>query len=48
MKLTLEEIKKIARGALEVEEADGVFTFHRFEKEARDYYFQRSSQTRGK
>ncbi len=38
MKLTLDDVKKITAGALEITENDGAFTFCRFEKEARDYY----------
>ena len=42
MKLTLDQVKMITAGALEIEERDGEFVFYRFEKEARDHY---SSQT---
>ena len=38
MKLTLEDVKKITAGALEITENDGTFTFCRFEKEAMDHY----------
>ncbi len=42
MKLTLDQVKMITAGALEIEERDDEFVFYRFEKEARDHY---SSQT---
>ena len=38
MKLTLDQVKKITAGALEIAERDGEFIFYRFEKDARDYY----------
>lgn len=38
MKLTLDDVKKITSGALEITENDGVFSFCRFEKEAGEYY----------
>ena len=38
MKLTLDDVKKITTGALEITENDGVFGFCRFEKGAQDYY----------
>lgn len=48
MKLTLNDVKKITRGALEIEECDGEFIFHRFEKAARDYYSTTTPQYFGK
>ena len=38
MKLTLDDVKKITAGALEITEEDGIFSFCRFEKGAKDYY----------
>ena len=38
MKLTLDQVKQITAGALEIAERDGEFIFYRFEKDARDYY----------
>ena len=38
MKLTLDDVKKITAGALEITEEDGMFSFCRFEKGAKDYY----------
>ena len=38
MKLTLDDVKKITSGALEITETDGVFSFCRFEREAKEYY----------
>ena len=38
MKLTLEDVKKITAGALEITENDGVFAFCRFGKDAKEYY----------
>lgn len=48
MKLTLDDVKKITSGALEIEESDGVFTFHRFEAAAREYYSATTPQYYGK
>ncbi len=48
MKLTLDEVKKITSGALEITECDGIFTFHRFEKDAREYYSTTTPQYYGK
>lgn len=48
MKLTFDEVKKITRGALEIEESEGVFTFHRFEARAREYYSTTTPQYFGK
>ncbi len=48
MKLTLNDVKKIARGALEIEERDGIFTFHRFEAGAREHYAAHSAGFNGK
>ncbi|MBR6577355.1 MAG: SGNH/GDSL hydrolase family protein [Clostridia bacterium] len=38
MKLTLEDVKKITSGALEITQNDGVFSFCRYEQGAKDYY----------
>ena len=38
MKLTLDQVKQITAGALEITEREGEFVFYRFEKEARDHY----------
>ena len=38
MKLTLDDIKKITAGVLEIAENDGVFSFCRFEQKAKEYY----------
>ncbi len=38
MKLTLDDVKKITAGALEISETDGEFTFCRFEKKAMEHY----------
>lgn len=38
MKLTLNDVKKITAGALEITENNGVFGFCRFEKDAQNYY----------
>ena len=38
MKLTLDDIKRITAGALEITEEGGTFTFCRFEQKAREYY----------
>lgn len=38
MKLTLEDLKKITFGALEINEENGRFSFERFTKEQREYY----------
>jgi len=48
MKLTLDQIKTITRGALEIYEKDGVFTFSRFEKDALDYYATTNASFKGK
>ena len=38
MKLTLDDVKRITAGALEITEESGEFTFHRFEAGARKHY----------
>ena len=38
MKLTLDDIKRITSGALEITEDNGVFSFCRFEQKAKEYY----------
>lgn len=48
MKLTLEDVKKIARGALEVTESEGSFRFHRFEAGAREHYEKQTATMCGK
>lgn len=44
MRLTLEQVRTITAGALEIAENDGVFSFYRFERAARDYYSTKSQQ----
>jgi len=38
MKLTLEDVKKITAGALDITEDEGLFTFRRFEAKAMEHY----------
>lgn len=48
MILTLNDVKKITRGALEITEEDGVFSFYRFEAAAREHYSQSTASLKGK